>query len=55
MQSYYTPRDPQCPRWSAMTQDAYAWLGFQSKAGEVTERNFVVRFEDLRLAGKLQP
>lgn len=55
MQSYYSPRDPQCLRWSAMTQDAYAWLGFQSKAGEVTERNFVVRFEDLQLVPEAAP
>ena len=55
MQSYYTPCDSQCLQWSAMTQDAYARLGLQSKAGEVTERNFVVRFEDLRLVPEPAP
>ncbi|HOW69088.1 MAG TPA: metallophosphoesterase family protein [Phycisphaerae bacterium] len=52
MQSYHTPRDPQCLHWSAMTQDAYARIGLRSKAGDLTERNFVVPFDGLRLSPK---
>ncbi|MBP7936767.1 MAG: metallophosphoesterase family protein [Phycisphaerae bacterium] len=50
MQSYHTPRDPQCLHWSAMTQDAYARLGLHSKAGDLAERNFVVSFDELCLS-----
>jgi hypothetical protein len=50
MQSYYTPRDPRCLEWSAMTQDAYAKLGFGSKVGSLRDRNFVVHFDKLDLA-----
>ena len=43
-------RSAQCLEWSAMTQDAYARIGFQSKAGSLSERNFVVRFDQLNLS-----
>lgn len=49
MQSYHTPLDPRCLEWSAMTRDAYARLGWQSKAGATAERNFVVRFDAINL------
>ncbi len=49
MQNYYTPRDPQCLEWSGMTRDAYAKLGFGSKVGTLTDRNFVVHFDKLDL------
>ncbi len=50
MQNYYTPHDPRCLEWSAMTQDAFARLGWQSKAGSLAERSLVVRFDMLRLS-----
>jgi len=49
MQNYYTPRDPQCLEWSGMTRDAYAKIGFGTKVGALTDRNFVVRFDKLDL------
>lgn len=55
LQSYHTPRDPQCLQWSAMTQDAYTRLGLLSKAGGLAERNFVVRFDELHLSPKASP
>lgn len=55
MHNYYTPRDPRCLEWSAMTQDAYAKVGLQSKAGTVAERNFVVRFDRLNLTPAIRP
>jgi Icc protein len=49
MLNYYTPRDPKCLEWSAMTQDAYARIGFASKIGSLQDRNFVVHFDKLDL------
>jgi Icc protein len=50
MHNYYVPRDARCLEWSATTQNAYAKLGLQSKAGSLAERSFVVRFDKLSLA-----
>ncbi|MBN1341866.1 MAG: metallophosphoesterase family protein [Phycisphaerae bacterium] len=49
MQSYFPLRDPKCLEWSAMTQDAYAKLGYGGKVGPLSDRNFVVRFNRLDL------
>lgn len=49
MHTYHVSPDPRSLEWSAMSQDAYARLGLQSKAGSVAERNFVVRFGELKL------
>jgi len=48
MQSFYTPRDPHCLEWSAMSADAYAGIGWPDKAGPLSDRNFVVCYRDLR-------
>ncbi len=55
MHNYYVPRDPRCLEWSAMTRDAYSALGLQSKAGTLSDRNFVVRFDALNLAPTTAP
>lgn len=52
MQSYYTPRSPECLEWSAMTEDVYKNVGYGGKVGRLGDRNFVVRFDKLDLAPK---
>ena len=54
MHAYYVPAEVRCLEWSAMTQDAYAKIGFGSKVGGLADRNFVVRFDrlDLRKRGR---
>lgn len=49
MQSYYPGRDPRVLEWSSMTREAYTNFGLGVKAGTLSDRNFVVRFDKLNL------
>lgn len=55
MHNYYTPKNPDCLQWSAISREAFISISLYSKAGTLADRNFVVRYDDLNLTPTSQP